>query len=177
MKIFRRSYAKETVNVKNAPILSAKYLEDKIFKIKIIQNISVTLRTFLTLLCIKWVPRDPSTIYSAAIFAKNIPESSGAMYSSILILGNIYYHFTLCGPNSQEIVNLYQFIWGPWGSTIGTKFMISCEFGPLQTKSCHVFWHVIGGIQGIWASCHYSSKSSSLKYTACVPGDSTPSYF
>ena len=34
------------LSVKNAPKLSAKYLEDKIHKIKLIQNIPVTLRTF-----------------------------------------------------------------------------------------------------------------------------------
>ena len=35
------------LSVKNAPKLSAKYLEDKICKIKQMQNISVTLRKFL----------------------------------------------------------------------------------------------------------------------------------
>ena len=35
------------LSVKNAPKLSAKYLEDKICKIKQMQNIPVTLRTFL----------------------------------------------------------------------------------------------------------------------------------
>ena len=193
LKICKRSCTKETVNnqkvqqfvsaldenlsVKNASKLSAKYLEDKILKFKIIQNIPVTLKTFLTLICIKWIPRDPSTIFLATIFAQNMPESSGSMYFSILILGDIYYHFTWCGPNSQEIVKMYQFILGPRGSTNGTKFTIFCEFSPLQAKWCHVFWHVIGGIHRIWASCHYSGKSSSQKYTACVPGVSTPSCF
>ena len=76
-------------SVKNDPKLSAKYLEDKIFKIKIMQNISVTLRTFLTLICIRWVPGDPSTIFLATIFAQKMPESSGSTYSSILMPGNI----------------------------------------------------------------------------------------
>ena len=35
------------LSVKNAPKLSAKYLQDKIYKIKQMQNIPVTLRTFL----------------------------------------------------------------------------------------------------------------------------------
>ena len=35
------------LSVKNAPKLSAKYLEDKISKMEQIQNIRVTLRTFL----------------------------------------------------------------------------------------------------------------------------------
>ena len=37
----------ENLRVKNAPKLSAKYLVDKICKIKQIQNIQVTLRIFL----------------------------------------------------------------------------------------------------------------------------------
>ena len=37
----------ENLSMKNAPKLSAKYLQDKICKIKQIQNISVTLRRFL----------------------------------------------------------------------------------------------------------------------------------
>ena len=147
MKICKRSYTKESINnqkvqkfvpvldenlsVKNAPKLSAKYLEDKIFKIKIIQNISVTLRTFLTLICIKWVPGDPSTTFLATIFVQKMPERSGFMYSSTVMLRNIwYYYFTWCGANSQEIVNLFQFSLGPWGPTIAIKFTISCEFGP-----------------------------------------------
>ena len=84
----------KNLSVKNAPKLSAKYLEDKIFKIKIMQNISVTLRTFLTLVCIKWVPDDPRTLFLTTIFAQKMPESSGLMYSSILLLGNIYFYFT-----------------------------------------------------------------------------------
>ena len=47
----------------------AKYLEHKI---KIIQKISVTLRTFLTIKCIKWVPKDPSTTFLATIFARGL---------------------------------------------------------------------------------------------------------
>ena len=156
MKIYKGSYTKESINnqkvqkfvpaldenfsVKNSPKPSAKYLENKILKIKIIKNISVTLRTFLTLICIKWVPGDPSIIFLATIFAQKMPESLGSMYSFILMLGNIwYYHFTWCGPNSQEIVNLLQFSLGPRGPTIGIKSTIPCEFGPLQAKWCHVF--------------------------------------
>ena len=48
----------------------------------------------LTLICIKWVPGDPSTIFLATIFTQKMPERSGSMYSSILMLENIYYHFT-----------------------------------------------------------------------------------
>ena len=116
----------------------AKYLEHKI---KIIQNISVTLRTFLTLICIKWFPKDPSTTFLATIFAQKMPEDSGYMYSFILMLGTIwYYHFTWSGPNSKEIVNLLQFSSGPQRPTIGTKFIIYCEFGPLQVKWwCYFF--------------------------------------
>ena len=37
---------KENLSLKNPPKLSAKYLQDKICKIKQMQNIPVTLRTF-----------------------------------------------------------------------------------------------------------------------------------
>ena len=79
----------ENLSVKNAPKRSAKYLEDKIFKIKIIQSFSVTLKTFLTLICIKWVPGNPSTIFLTIIFAQKISESLGSIYSSMLMLGNM----------------------------------------------------------------------------------------
>ena len=69
------------LSVKNAPKLSAKYLEDKIFKIKIIQNISVTLRTVVTFICVKWVPGDLSTIFLANIFAQKMPESFGTKFT------------------------------------------------------------------------------------------------
>ena len=39
-----------------------------------------------------------------------------------------------------KIVNKFQFNSGPRGPTIGTKFTISCEFGPLPVKWwCHMF--------------------------------------
>ena len=64
-----------------------------------------------------------------------MPESSGSMYSFILIPENMwYYHFTRGGPNSEEILYLFQFSSGCRGPTIGTKFTVSCEFGPLQVK-------------------------------------------
>ena len=108
-----------------------------------------------------------------------MPESSGSIYSFILMLGNLwYYHFTWSGANLQEIVNLFQFSSGPWGPTIGWEFTISCEFDPLQLKWwCHVFWHEIREIHGIWASWHYLWKSSCQKYTAWVHGDPTPICF
>ena len=64
-----------------------------------------------------------------------MPESSDSMYSSILMLENIWsHHFTQSGPNSQEIVNLLQFSLGTRGPTIGKELSISCEFGSLQVK-------------------------------------------
>ena len=62
----------------------------------------------LTLICIKRVPGDLSTIFMATIFTQKISESSGSTHSSILMLENIWYHhFTWNGSNSQEIVNLF----------------------------------------------------------------------
>ena len=54
-----------------------------------IERIFVFFMTFLTIICIKWVPVDPRTIFLATIFTQKMPESSGSMYSSILILENI----------------------------------------------------------------------------------------
>ena len=70
-----------------------------------------------------------------------MPKSSGSMYSSILMLENIWCHyFTWSGSNSQEIVNLFQFSSGPQWLTIGRKFTLSYEFGPLHVKCwCHMF--------------------------------------
>ena len=95
----------------------------------------------LTLIWIKWVCVDPSTIILATIFTLKIPESSGLIYSSILTSGNIcHYNLTWSGLNSQEIVNFFQFSSGTRGPTTGTKFTISCEFGPFQVKWwCHTF--------------------------------------
>ena len=54
-----------------------------------------------------------------------------------------YHHFTKSGPNSQEIVNFYQFSLGHRQLTIGTKFTISFQvkvvtknivFGSLMTQ-------------------------------------------
>ena len=60
----------ENLSVKNAPKLSEKYLDNKIFKMKKIQNISVALRTFIALICNmhKMGQWDPITIFLATIF-------------------------------------------------------------------------------------------------------------
>ena len=68
----------------------------------------------LTLTCIKWVPWNQSNILLATIFAQTMPDCSGSMYSSILMLQNIWHHhFSWSGSNSQDIVNLLQFSSGP----------------------------------------------------------------
>ena len=43
----------------------------------------------LTLIYIKWVPRDPSTIFLVTTFNQKIPERSDSIYSSVLMLENI----------------------------------------------------------------------------------------
>ena len=77
------------------------------------QNISVTLRTYLTLTRIKWVLGDPSSIFLATIFADKMSESSGFMYSFILLLGNMTLSFYLKR----------------------NKFTRNCEFVPIQLRS------------------------------------------
>ena len=65
----------------------------------------------------KMGPQGPKHYIFGDHFTQKMPESSGSMYSSILMLENIwYYHFTWSGPNSQEIVNLFQFSSGPPGT-------------------------------------------------------------
>ena len=87
----------------------------------------------------KMGPRGP--IFFGTIFTQKVLEVPGFMYSSILMLENTWHHLLIwCGPNSGEIVNLFQFSLGPWGPTIGTKFPISSEFGPLRVKlHCDMF--------------------------------------
>ena len=101
--------------------------------------------SFLTLICIKWLPGDPSKIFLVTIFAQKVPERSGSMYSSILMLENIWHHhFSWSEPNSQEIANLLQFSSGPPGTKIGTKFTVFCEFSPLQEKWR---WHMFSNMK------------------------------
>ena len=72
---------------------------------------------YLTLISIKWVPQGSKHYIFGDHFTQKMPESSGSMYSSILMLENIWYHhFTWSGSNSQEIVNLFLVTHGVWGS-------------------------------------------------------------
>ena len=61
-----------------------QYSDENTFKNSLNQCMSV-----LTLMCIKWVPGDPSTIFLAATFTQKMPEGSDSLYSSILMLENI----------------------------------------------------------------------------------------
>ena len=74
----------------------------------------------LTLFYIKWVSEDPSAIFLATNFTRKMLQSSDSMYSSIFMLGNIWYRtFTWSRPNSQDIVNcVHNFVWVPWGVPI-----------------------------------------------------------
>ena len=104
------------------------------------------------------------------------------MYSSILILRNIwYYNFTWKGPNLQKIVNLFQFCSGPRGPTVATKFILFLWIWSTSGKMMmsYVFKHEIRGIHRIWAYWHCSSKIQVyfIKYTTWVPWDPTPSCF
>ena len=111
----------------------------------------------LTLICIKCLPEDPRTIFLAASFTPKIPERSDSMYSSILMLENIWYdYFAWSVPNSQEIVNLLQLSSVHWGTTNGKKLTVSCAFSPLQVK----WWVLAWKKRNTWSS----------KYSAWVPG-------
>ena len=89
----------------------------------------------LTLICIKWVPEDPSTTFLATSSTQKVSECSDSMNSSICIPESIWYHlFTWSGLNSQEILTSFWFSLGLWGPKIETKFTISWKYGPTQVK-------------------------------------------
>ena len=80
---------------------------------KILQNPSLQMfakslqkLTTLTLIWIKWVPGDLSTIFLTTNYTRKIPENSVSVYSSI-------HDFNWKGLNSQEIVFFVE-IHGPW---------------------------------------------------------------
>lgn len=52
------------------------------------------------------------------IFTRNIPKTSGSVYSSIFLLQTIYHNFTWGGQNSQKMWILLQFSSGPPGNHI-----------------------------------------------------------
>ena len=110
-----------------------------------------------------------STMLLATSFTRKMPESSDSMYSSIFTVENIWYHhFTWSGTNSQEIVNflpimtprgpklnwnkIYNFL---WIRSTSAKMMVS-----------YAFWYENGGIHGIWAFWHFSSKTGHQIYSA-----------
>ena len=128
--------------------------------------------------CPRWVPWDPSTIYLATNFIRKMPESSDSMYSSIVMLENIYYNFTKRGPNSQEIVTVVSIMGLPgpelnW-NIVHNFLRILCTSGKMMVS--YVFQHKNGGIHGIWAFWHFSSKIGRQKYSAWVPGDPLYAY-
>ena len=134
----------------------------------------------LTLLCIKWVPRDPSSIFFATSYTQKMPEISDSMYSSFFMLENIrHYHFTWNGLNSQESVNFLRFSSGPWGPTIGAKFTISREFSPFQAKWWYLTFSSLKKEEYIESklSGFFLSKSCRQKYSALILGDPASSCF
>ena len=96
----------------------------------------------LTLICLKWVPRDTSTTFLLTTFTQ---KNARKLKFHVFLHFNVRKHMIslfvrissfdiISGRNSQEIGNFYQFILGSQGLTIGTKFTISCEFSRLQVK-------------------------------------------
>ena len=83
----------------------------------------------------RWVPRDPNTIFLVTTFTWKMPESSDSMYSYFFMLENMWYHyFTWSALNSQDNVNFVA-IGSSWGPKLNwSKFTISCKFGTLQEK-------------------------------------------
>ena len=83
----------------------------------------------LTLICIKQVPGDPSTISLVTSLIPEMSESPDFLYSPIFIPENTYHYFTW-----RKLWILFQFSLGPRGPIIGKKITISCEFVSLQLK-------------------------------------------
>ena len=135
---------------------------------------------WLNLLCIKWVPEDPSTIFLGTIFTQKNPRK---------LKFHVFFHFNA----RKHMISSFYLKWIEF--TRNCDF-VSIYFGSLGTYSwnkihnflrirstsgkmmmSYVFSHEIEGIHGIWASLHLSSKSGRQKYTAWVPRDPTPSCF
>ena len=91
----------------------------------------------LTLIFIKWVPGDPSSIFLATLFTQKMLEGSGSMYSSILMLENMISSFYLKWIEFTRNCEFVPIYFGSPGTQNWNKihnFTISCEFGPLQVK-------------------------------------------
>ena len=106
--------------------------------------------SFLTLICIKWVPEYPTTIFLTTSFTWKIPVSSDSIYChatkrDIIILPEVDSPYKKCWI-------LFQFSLGPRGTITGTKRTIPCGFGPLQVK---LWYHI----------------SSSMKMEECMDSE------
>ena len=66
-----------------------------------------------------------------------MPENAGSMCSFILILENIWYHFTWGAQNSQEIVDLFQFSSVPRGPTLAFRFHAFPEIPKMSETRAH----------------------------------------
>ena len=73
-------------------------------------------------------------IFGDHFWSKNARTLSAHVFLHFNARKHLTSSFFINGPNSQEIVSLFQYSSGPLEPTIGTKFTISCEFGPLQAK-------------------------------------------
>ena len=132
---------------------------------------------YLAVICIRSVP-GTQVVY---IFGDHF-----CLKSATMLRFHVFLHFNA----RKHMTSLFFLKW--------TEFTRNCEFVPIYFESpgiynwskihnilwiwstsfkmmmSYVFQHEIEGIHGIWASWHYSSKSSRQKYTAWVPGDPTP---
>ena len=80
----------------------------------------------------KWVPKDPNTIFLVTFFTQKMSESSNSIlaYSSILMISPFYLKWTEVTRDCKFL----KFSLSPWGLTIGTKITIPSEFCPFQVK-------------------------------------------
>ena len=145
-----------------------KYLEEKIFKIKIIKNVSVTVRTCLTLICIKWVTGRPKHyIFGDDFCSKNARRLR-------------FYVFLHFNARKHVMLSLYDVItsnlvWVPGDPQLEQSSQFLVNLVHFRLMSCSLTWNR-RNIR-IWASCHLSSKISFQKHTAWVPGTKHRSVF
>lgn len=117
---------------------------------------------YLTLMCIKCLPRDPKWTAD--------PFHFHTTYDLIILPEMVWIY--------QKLWVLFHFSGGPGGPINETKFTI--EFSPFYTKVklwYHVSYHENWKIHEIWAFCHFSTKTVHQIYCAWINEEPAPTCF
>ena len=132
----------------------------------------------LTLVCIKWVPRDPSTIFWQPFLLEK-GQKPQISFISLVLCWKKYDTIILLDVDRipEKLWSLLQFSSGSQGPIIKTILTISCAFCPRSVEVYHVFQHENGRIQGIYGFWHFPNKTGKQMYSAWIPVNWTPSSF